>query len=82
MEKKQTAVQWLIEQFENQGFFYDLDIEAAKRMEREQLADFYINGMHKGQEIYFNEPNIKLDVNSLDYCIEQSEKCYTQTFNQ
>ncbi len=52
----------------------------ALQMEREQLADFYINGMYKGQEVYFNEPNIKLDVNSLDYCIEQSENCYTQTF--
>lgn len=33
----QTAVEWLIEQLKKQGFLYDLDIEAAKQMEKEQI---------------------------------------------
>ena len=33
----QTAVEWLAEQLKKQGFLYDLDIQAAKQMEKEQL---------------------------------------------
>ena len=32
---QQTAVEWLEEQLKKQGFLYDLDIEAAKQMEKE-----------------------------------------------
>lgn len=30
-----TAVSWLAEQLKKQGFLYDLDIEAAKQIEKE-----------------------------------------------
>jgi hypothetical protein len=40
--KKQTAVDWLIEQFKKQGFLYDLDIEAAKQMEKEQIEQSFV----------------------------------------
>lgn len=39
--KQQTAVEWLAEQLKRQGFLYDLDIEAAKQMEKEQIIDAY-----------------------------------------
>lgn len=48
MSKKQTAVEWLLEQFNNQGFFYDLDIEAAKRLEREQIEGAFFKGHNDG----------------------------------
>ena len=32
-----TAVSWLEEQLKKQGFLYDLDIEAAKQMEKEHI---------------------------------------------
>ena len=34
---KQTAVEWLVAQQKKQGFLYDLDVEAALQMEREQI---------------------------------------------
>ena len=36
---KQTAVEWLVEQLKKQGFLYDLDIEQALAMEREQIEE-------------------------------------------
>jgi len=41
---KQTAVQWLAEQLKKQGFLYDLDIEAAKQMEKEQIQEAFLDG--------------------------------------
>ena len=40
---KQTAVEWLVEQLKKQGFLYDLDIEQALAMEREQHADTWLD---------------------------------------
>lgn len=36
---KQTAVEWLVEQFKQQGFIYYGDIEQALIMERGQIVD-------------------------------------------
>lgn len=41
---QQTAVEWLAEQLKKQGFLYDLDIEAAKQMEKEQIIDAFDMG--------------------------------------
>lgn len=35
--KKQTAVEWLVEQIIKEKGLVDLDIEAAKQMEKEQI---------------------------------------------
>lgn len=65
---QQTAVEWLEEQLKKQGFLYDLDIEAAKQMEKEQImksfksaripykydADFTLNGFENAEQ-YYNE---------------------------
>jgi hypothetical protein len=39
MEKKQTAVEWLQEQFDRQRFIEKLDFETAKQMEKDQIID-------------------------------------------
>jgi len=39
--KKQTAVEWLIEQIIKEKGLVDLDIKAAKKMEKEQMKKFY-----------------------------------------
>lgn len=58
---KQTAVEWLIEQIIKEKGLVDLDIQAAKEMEKEQIMDAYWDG---GQDIpmtlnrceqYYNE---------------------------
>ncbi len=52
--KKQTAVEWLIEQFEKDITFRDDEWEIlnkAKEMEKEQLINFF----QKGQSIYPSE---------------------------
>jgi hypothetical protein len=58
--KKQTAVEWLIEQWDN----WDLSIkelfEQAKQMEREQIIEAakYGNSFEQGDlrcEVYYNE---------------------------
>lgn len=38
---QQTAVQWLVNQLKQQGFLYDLDIEGAKQMEKEQIINAF-----------------------------------------
>jgi hypothetical protein len=41
---KQTAVNWLISQILKEGKLIDLDIDAAKKLEREQIEDAYLEG--------------------------------------
>ena len=41
MEKKQTAVKWLIEKWSIQGTIYSSDISQAKQMEKEQIIDAF-----------------------------------------
>lgn len=36
---KQSSIDWLISQYKKQGFFYDLDIEAAKAMHKQEIED-------------------------------------------
>ena len=49
MDKK-TAIEWLADQLKQQGFLYDLDIEAAKEIEKEQIIDAYEDGKQNGIE--------------------------------
>jgi hypothetical protein len=42
--KKQTAVEWLIEQIIKEKGLVDLDIQSAKDMEKEQIKDAYKEG--------------------------------------
>ena len=60
MKNKQTAVEWLIEQWpilESQ--LPDWLIEQAKAMEKEQIKDAWLNSLTKGDynsaEEYYNE---------------------------
>jgi pimeloyl-CoA synthetase len=46
-----TAVEWLIEQIIKEKGLVDLDIQAAKEMEKEQI----INAFHKNSQKWFCE---------------------------
>jgi len=92
--KQQTAVEWYAEKsviltdnlLNNRITFKEWFTEQAniqgqaKEMEKQQMIDNYINGMYKGQELYFGEHKIKLDVNSLPYSCEIAEQYYNETF--
>jgi hypothetical protein len=56
---KKTAVEWLIEQIQNEKYIEDVDFEQAKEMEREQIKDAWLNSLTKGDynsaEQYYNE---------------------------
>jgi hypothetical protein len=54
-------------------------VDKAKEMEKEQRVDDYVNGMNKGQEIYFNH-QIRLDVNSINYSTTIAENYYNETY--
>jgi hypothetical protein len=64
--KQQTAVEWLVEQFEKYYVFRDLKntivYQQAKEMEKEQIEEAYKRGWDSGdfgsdcwEEIYYNE---------------------------
>jgi hypothetical protein len=64
MEKKQTAVDYLVEQLIKQGFFKRLpiiEIQQASQMEKEQIENAYWDGgqdvpmISKQCEQYYNE---------------------------
>jgi hypothetical protein len=62
MEKKQTAVDYLVEQLIKQGFFKRLpiiEIQQASQMEKEQIEEAWHDGIMGGQcgtpEEYYNE---------------------------
>ncbi len=62
MEKKQTAVEWLVEQIRNDKFVKASDqieiIKQAKQMEKEIIRAAYLDGMdgvYNTSEQYYNE---------------------------
>lgn len=83
MEKKTSSVEWLVKEIsEILGNDYKLTeiVQQAKEMHRDEIVDSYTNGMHQGQEVYFSDDKIKLDVNSINYCIILSEQYYSETY--
>lgn len=56
---KQSAVEWLIEQLEQNKFVTKSQIHIAKEMEKEQIMDAYNNGQQippfEYAEQYYNE---------------------------
>jgi hypothetical protein len=59
---KQTAVEWLVEQIIKEKGLVDLDIQAAKEMEKHQILNTYIEASPKRGDIlkeaserYYNE---------------------------
>ena len=56
---KQTAVEWLFEQYVNKSIITIEDIEQAKEMEREQIKNAWLNSLTKGDynsaEEYYNQ---------------------------
>jgi hypothetical protein len=54
--------------------------EQAKAMHKQEGVDLYVNGMYKGQELYFGEDKIRLDVNSLKNCEKSAEQYYNEIF--
>jgi hypothetical protein len=59
--KKQTAVEWLQVQLNENGKLSAVDFYQAKELEKEQIIDAYAQGfiesesMDKGAEKYYNE---------------------------
>jgi len=68
MEIKQTAVDWLVEQFEKDGYLDIQRIQQAKQMEKEQMFDYIKN-------------NIVIGEKTLKFFQEEFEKYYNKTFN-
>ena len=66
---QQTAVEWLEKQLKKQGFLFDLDIEAAKQMEKEQIIEAFWNGDNSD---CLSEQNAK----------EFAEQYYNDTYNK
>ena len=49
---KQTAVEWLVNMWEMQGTITPLDIREAKRIEQEQMIDWYATGQADTVNMY------------------------------
>lgn len=81
---KQNSIDWLVEKLgrynEEIVFLYQNEIEQAKAMHKEESIDTYIDGMFKGQELYLSEHKIKLDINTLNYCVKVGEQYYNETY--
>jgi hypothetical protein len=67
MEIKQTAVDWLVEQFEKDGYLDIQRIQQAKEMEKEQMFE-YIN------------KNYVIGEKTLKFFQESFEKYYNDTY--
>jgi len=52
---KQTAVEWLVEQYKKVGGISISMAEIAKEMEKEQIIDAYESLEHRHGENYYNE---------------------------
>jgi len=67
-----TAVEWLVEQIIKEKGLVDLDIQAAKEMEKEQIIEAHFNGCETGE--MFNNENRAFITDSKQY--------YNKTFKQ
>lgn len=65
MENKQTAVMWLVEQLKIQGFIYDLDIEAAKSMEKEQIIKFANKVLYNAECSFTGTAYLEKDIDKI-----------------
>jgi hypothetical protein len=61
METKQTAVEWLTEQYTQGNYGWEI-FEQAKQMEKEQIRSAYVSGFDDGEYLktyldleYYNE---------------------------
>lgn len=50
METKQTAVDWLVEQYANENYSIEV-YEQAKEIEKEQIKDAWLSGQDDGATI-------------------------------
>lgn len=87
IDKQQTALQQLIDWNNSKDRYsmitwieLDAKLKELLPIEKQQTDDSYTQGMYKGQSIYFSDDKIKLDVNHLDYCLNESEKYFNETF--
>lgn len=71
---KQTAVKWLIAQILKERKILDLDVEAAKEMERQQIVDAFVNGCEDTYGQDEPNPNYPDSKYAQDY--------YTQTYGK
>jgi hypothetical protein len=55
---KQTAVEWLIEQIQNEKYIEDVDFEQAKEMEKEQIKNAWDKRGDRIVPKYFLKENI------------------------
>jgi hypothetical protein len=57
--KKETAVEWLVNELENHHIKIDIKntvaYQQAKAMEKEQIMEAYNNGEDRSAELYYNE---------------------------
>ena len=74
--KKQTAVEWLVALQMERGFLYDLDVEAALQMEREQIEEAYKQGDEDGY--HSTESQSDYEAEGRSKCI--AEQYYSKTF--
>jgi uncharacterized membrane protein len=80
MEKKQTAVQWLMQELRKPyADKYITDIYSkALQMEREQIEEAYMQGDEDG----FHSTESQYDYEAEGRSKHLAEQYYTQTFNQ
>jgi hypothetical protein len=74
--KKQTAVEWLVANIDwqllkNTSLHYEMIVNKAKEMEREQIEESFNEGCEKGE--MFNNENRAFTTDANQY--------YTETFN-
>jgi hypothetical protein len=60
---KQTAVEWLVNMWEMQGTITPLDIREAKRIEQEQMVDWYATGQADTVNMYEQHLNKTFNTN-------------------
>jgi DNA invertase Pin-like site-specific DNA recombinase len=60
MMKKQTAVEWIYDEWSRNGTIFIEDLDKAKQMEREQIEEAYKEGWQAlTAEQYYNETYLK-----------------------
>ena len=79
MENKQTAVEWLVEQYANENYSIEV-YEQAKAMEKEQIIDARVSGFASSAEGWNGEiPCMKWSEMVRE---TKCEEYYNETYKQ
>lgn len=81
MEKRQTAVEWLIKEFELEKYNLDATLDFARSIEKQQIKSIYIDGIMSTTEGWCGEMILSFPTTSYS-AEDAANDYYKETYGE